>query len=196
MHTSKPRSKSLLSALFLTHSVHPSIHPSVHLPIYLFSHTIVDSAASGITNTPSTWFEYISSDLWSTDKGVTSFLTSDGKVPPRSDKEAAGVAAREQQRAAVVAVKAAQVAAAAAAAAAAATTMVGAASGEGGGVRTHLSSTQAAEAGARADVGSRAVAAVAAADAGAADANADATATAAVAAAAVPIAALDSDIRL
>jgi hypothetical protein len=189
VHTSKPRSKSLLSALFLTHSVHPSIHPSVHLPIYLFSHTIVDSAASGITNTPSTWFEYISSDLWSTDKGVTSFLTSDGKVPPRSDKEAAGVAAREQKRVAAVAVKAAQ-------AAAAATTMVGAASGEGGGVRTHLSSTQAAEAGARADVGSRAVAAVAAADAGAADANADATATAAVAAAAVPIAALDSDIRL
>jgi hypothetical protein len=28
------------------------------------SHTIVDSAANGWTNRPSTWFEYISSDLW------------------------------------------------------------------------------------------------------------------------------------
>ena len=28
------------------------------------SHTIVDSAANGWTNAPSTWFEYISSDLW------------------------------------------------------------------------------------------------------------------------------------
>ena len=28
------------------------------------SHTIVDSASNGWTNAPSTWFEYISSDLW------------------------------------------------------------------------------------------------------------------------------------
>lgn len=28
------------------------------------SHIIVDSASNGWTNSPSTWFEYISSDLW------------------------------------------------------------------------------------------------------------------------------------
>lgn len=28
------------------------------------SHTIVDSAANGWTNAPSTWYEYVSSDLW------------------------------------------------------------------------------------------------------------------------------------
>ena len=33
----------------------------------IFSHTFVDSASNGWTNTPSTWWEYISSDLWKFD---------------------------------------------------------------------------------------------------------------------------------
>ncbi len=46
-----------------------------------YSHRLVDSANSFFGNTPSTLFEYISSDLWSRDKGDQSFLKAAPQTP-------------------------------------------------------------------------------------------------------------------